>query len=125
MSFTTQLMQEFQRFCGVMFGATRNPMLRCGVATRRQTVDSSRPGTAMLDIEPFVKLLRTLVVSVSESSLNRCCMSKASRCDELSQRENTEVVFLILVVHSTAKSGSSGSSEKLGGLFLDFFMVER
>ena len=88
------------------------------------SVDSSRPGTAMLDIEPFVKLLRTLVVSVSESSLNRCCMSKASRCDELSQRENTEVVFLILVVHSTAKSGSSGSSEKLGGLFLDFFMVE-
>ena len=120
-------MQEFQRFCGVMFGAPRNPMLRCGVATRRKTVDSSRPGTAMLDIEPFVKLLRTLVVSVSESSLNRCCMSKASRCDELSQRENTEVVFLFLtlVVRSTAKSGSSGSSEKLGGLFLDFFMVER
>ena len=58
-------MQEFQRFCGVMFGATRNPMLRCGVATRRKTVDSCRPGTAMLDSEPFVKLLRTLVVSVS------------------------------------------------------------
>ena len=85
------------------------------------SVDSSTPGTAMLDIEPFVKLLRTLVVSVSESSLNRCCMSKASRCDELSQRENTEVVFLILVVRSTAKSGSSGSSEKLRELFLDFF----
>ena len=67
MSFTTQLMQEFQRFCGVMFGAPRNPMLRCGVATRRKTVDSSRPGTAMLDSEPFVKLLRTLVVSVAES----------------------------------------------------------
>ena len=47
-------------------------------------------------------------------------MSKASRCDELSQRENTEVVFLTLVVRSTAKSGSSGSSEKLGGLFWTF-----
>ena len=64
-------MQEFQRFCGVMFGATRNPMLRCGVVTRRKTVDSCRPGTAMLDSEPFVKLIRTFVVSVAESFVVR------------------------------------------------------
>ena len=53
------------------------------------------------------------------------CGRAASRCDEPSQRDTKEEVFLTLVVRSTAKSGSSGSSEKLGGLFLDFFMVER
>ena len=39
--------KEFQRFCGVMFGATRNPMLRCGAATRGKAVDSCRHGTAV------------------------------------------------------------------------------
>ena len=48
------------------------------------------------------------------------CGRAASRCDEPSQRENTEVVFLTLVVRSPAKSGSSGSSEKLGGLLWTF-----
>ena len=65
MSFTTQLLQEFQSVCCVMFGEIRKPMLRCGATTRRKTVDSCRPGTAMLDIEPLVKLLRILVVFVS------------------------------------------------------------
>ena len=50
--------KEFQRFCGVMFGATRNPMLRCGAATRGKAVDSCRHGTAMLDLESPVELLR-------------------------------------------------------------------
>ena len=40
-------------------------------------------------------------------------------------KSGKDVVFLTLIVHSTAKSGLSGSSEKLGGPFLDFVMVER
>ena len=86
--------KEFQRFCGVMFGATRNPMLRCGAATRGKAVDSCRYGTAMLDLESPVELLRWcggLSVDVRMvihscihvchgcwtlvSSLKRCCMS--------------------------------------------------
>ena len=40
--------KEFQRFCGLMFAATRNPMLRCCAATRGKAVDSCRYGGTAL-----------------------------------------------------------------------------
>ena len=57
MSFNTINRKSFKGF-GFMFGATRNPMLRCGAATRGKAVDSCRHGTAMLDLESPVELLR-------------------------------------------------------------------
>ena len=57
MSFNTINRKSFKGF-GLMFGATRNPMLRCGAATRGKAVDSCRHGTAMLDVESPVELLR-------------------------------------------------------------------
>ena len=54
-----QVFQFDLRLCGLMFAVNRNPMRRCGAATRCKAVDSWRHGIAMLEIESLVELLRT------------------------------------------------------------------
>ena len=128
MSFTTQLNERVSK--ALWFNVRSNPKSDAQVWRSDERQSCGQVKARHCNAWHWImclKLLRTLVVAVSMCLAIHCyksCMSWFIFCRCMGSHGES-VWRALLIVRSKAKSGLSGSSEKLGGLFLDFFMVQR